>query len=399
MFNRRWWDAAVAAAIVVVAVAMAVGLSPAAPLDIVLGSVAIATIALGYLVVARPGFLDPQRWRSPVFAVLAAAALALGCAGEPFFAVMQAIAYPLVWVLTERRSHAIAGSVVVAIGVFIGFALFTGISDGAEAVPAALASAAATAGFSLAFAVALGLWISGIVEYGQERSRLVAELTAAQAQVEALSRDRGASEERERFAREIHDTLAQTLAGLVILAERAGRQSRDGQEDAAVSTITTVEQVARDALTEARALVARYAAVPTEPAFEAAVERLVERFRAQGVAAIDLEVGPIDGLLDRDGQVVLLRCIQEALSNVAKHAAAARVIVRVDVAADGGARLEVTDDGRGFAADAPHTGFGLDGMRERVALAGGTFSIDARPGSGAVLRVDLPGARVAAEDA
>ena len=91
----------------------------------------------------------------------------------------------------------------------------------------------ATAGFSVAFAIALGLWIASIVEYGEERARLLAELTAAQAEVEALSRDRGAAEERERLAREIHDTLAQTLAGLVILAERAGRQSRDGRADAA----------------------------------------------------------------------------------------------------------------------------------------------------------------------
>ncbi len=269
MFDRRWWDAAVVAAVVMIAVVMAVDLSSAEGLDILLASLATAAFALAYLLVARPGFPDPQPWRSPLFASLAGVALAVGCASEPFFAIMQAIAYPLVWVLTERRRVAIAGSAAVAIGVFLGFALFAGIAEGTADVPVALAGAAATAGFSLAFAVALGLWISGMVEFGEERARLVGELTAAQAQVEALSRDRGASEERERFAREIHDTLAQTLAGLVLLAERAGRQSRDGHAESAASTITTVEQVARDALTEARALVARTAALPTEPAFEA----------------------------------------------------------------------------------------------------------------------------------
>ncbi|WP_426806427.1 histidine kinase dimerization/phosphoacceptor domain-containing protein, partial [Stenotrophomonas sp. SrG] len=65
------------------------------------------------------------------------------------------------------------------------------------------------------------------------------------------------------MARDIHDTLAQTLAGLVILAERAGMQSADGQSDAAATTIATVEQVAREALTETRAIVASTAAVPS----------------------------------------------------------------------------------------------------------------------------------------
>lgn len=390
MFDRRWWDAAVAAAVVMIAVAMTVGLGRNDGVDVFVVSIATAAFALGYLLVARPGFRDPQAWRSPVFAVFAAAALAAGCASEPFFAIMQAIAYPLVWVLTERRRIAVAGSVAIAIGVFIGFALFAGVAEGPHAVPAALAGAAATAGFSLAFAVALGLWISGIVEYGEERARLVADLTAAQAQVEALSRDRGASEERERFAREIHDTLAQTLAGLVLLAERAGRQSRDGQVQSAAATIATVEQVARDALTEARALVARTAALPAEPAFEAAVERLVDRFRAQGGPSIDLQVDPVDGRLDRDAQVVLLRCLQEALANAAKHAAATRVSARVAVAADGAAQLEVTDDGRGFSTDATTSGFGLEGMGERVALAGGRLAVTSSPGSGTTLRVDLP---------
>jgi signal transduction histidine kinase len=176
----------------------------------------------------------------------------------------------------------------------------------------------------------------------------------------------------------------------VIFAERAGRQSRDGQTDAAAATIATVEQVARDALAEARALVARTAAVPREPAFGAAVERLIERFREHGAARIELDTARVQGQLDREAQVVLLRCLQEALSNVTKHAAAGRVAVRVEVAGDGAAVLEVSDDGRGFDTSRPASGFGLDGMRERVALAGGTFDVSSAPGGGAMLTVRLP---------
>jgi signal transduction histidine kinase len=262
------------------------------------------------------------------------------------------------------------------------------IGNGADAD--SVLAGATTAVFSLAFAIAIGLWIARIAEYGEERERLLSELTAAQGQVEALSRERGASAERERLARDIHDTLAQTLAGLVIFAERAGRQSREGQSGAAATTIATVEQVARDALAEARALVARTAAVPREPAFAAAVDRLVERFRAQGRAAIELDTADAAGELDRETQVVLLRCLQEALSNAVKHSAADLVQVRVRVDAGGGAALEVADDGRGFEPAAPGAGFGLDGMRERVALAGGTFEVDSTAGRGTSLRVHLP---------
>jgi signal transduction histidine kinase len=246
-----------------------------------------------------------------------------------------------------------------------------------------------TAGFSFAFATAFGLWISGIAEYGEERARLLDELTAAQAEVRALSHERGASEERERLARDIHDTLAQSLAGLVILAERAGRQSREGAADAATATLATVEQVARDALDEARALVARTAAVPDEAALGAAIERLAERFRAQSGAAIDVSVDATAEALDRDRQVVLLRCAQEGLSNVARHAQATLATVAVRVA-DGAATLEITDDGRGFDPAASGTGFGIDGMGDRVALAGGTFEVDSAPGAGTTVRVRLP---------
>jgi len=176
----------------------------------------------------------------------------------------------------------------------------------------------------------------------------------------------------------------------VIFAERAGRQSREGQTDAAATTIATVEQVARDALAEARALVARTASVPSEPAFGAAIERLVDRFRAHGATRIDLDATGLVGDLDREAQVVLLRCLQEALSNAMKHAGARRVGVRVAVAAEGASELSVTDDGRGFDLAQPGRGFGLDGMRERVSLAGGEFAVVSTPGAGTTLEVRLP---------
>ena len=391
MFKPRWWDITVGAGSLAIAMGLLFGFGPVSQPRQAVALASIAVFVVGYALVGRAAIGNPPAgWRFPVFLALAALAVGVGSAAAPFLAMLQTLAYPLIWVIGDTRRRGILGSTVIAASVFAGFLIGGGFTGDAAI------SGAATATFSVVFATALGLWIASIAEYGEERARLLADLTAAQAEVEALSRDRGAAEERERLARDIHDTLAQTLAGLVILAERAGRQARDIEPDAAAETIATVEQVARDALNEARALVARTAAVPSEPAFEAAVERLIDRFRAQGPAAIVLEQAPIDGTLERDAQVVLLRCLQEALSNVSKHATAGGVRVRVAVSADGVSELRVVDDGVGFDMTTPRQGFGLDGMAERVALAGGRLDVESAPGGGTSLRVTLPGARIPA---
>lgn len=389
MLDRRWWDAAMIAASL--AVILAVGLDGPTVTEAVLIASGVTLLAVGYLFVARPGLRGARAWRLPVFTVLAAAAMVAGCSAAPFFAIMQAIAYPMVWVLAGGRRRSILGCAVVAIGVFLGFVLFSVRLDGSQGVTEALGTAGGIAGFGFAFAVAFGLWITSIVEYGEERARLVADLTAAQSEVEALSRERGALDERERLARDLHDTLAQTLAGLAILAERAGRQLADERTDAAADTIATVERLSRDALEEARAIVTQTAAVPSDAALGDAVERLVGRFQREAGLAIDLDV-QLDsaGVLTRESQLVLLRCLQEALANVRKHARATRVRVRVSADARGAAVLEVVDDGQGFDEDDRRTGFGLDGMSDRVALAGGEFAVESAAGRGTTLVVRLP---------
>lgn len=389
MLNRRWWDTAVVAASL--AVAVAVGLSGAPADGVLTAAAALALFVAAYALVARGGLRDHRAWRMPVFAGLAALTLAAGCAVQPFFAILQAIAYPLVWLLAVRRRSAIVGSAVIALGMFVGVALFNGILDGGSSIVMAAGTAAASAGFGLVFAIAFGLWISSVVEYGEERARLVAELTDAQGEIEALSRERGAAMERERLSRDVHDTLAQTLAGLTILAERAGRQLAEGRTDAAADAIATVERLSRDALGEARAIVSRTAAVPSDAALGDAVERLVDRFRAEVGLTIDLDLQlESAGVLGREAQLVLLRCLQESLANVRKHAGASSVRVRVSARPESGAVLEVVDDGRGFDREARRAGFGLDGMAERVALAGGDLEVVSGPGEGTALVVRIP---------
>ncbi len=125
------------------------------------------------------------------------------------------------------------------------------------------------------------------------------------------------------------------------------------------------------------------AAVPSDVALGDAVDRLVSRFRAETGITIDLNLKlDSEGVLARESQLVLLRCLQEALANVRKHAAATRVDVRVSAEVDGTARLTVADDGRGFDVGARRDGFGLDGMAERVALAVGQWRCRRAPAAG-----------------
>jgi signal transduction histidine kinase len=393
MLNRRWWDVTVIGAILTIAVFSFLGFGPTDPRDRLVVLAALGLFVVGYAVFARPEIgPEPPTWRVPVFLAFVAVSIVIGVAAGQFLAMLQVVAYPLAWVITGSRRQAILASTLIASSVLLGFLV------GGEFALDAFISGITTAGFSVAFAIAFGLWIANIAEYGEERAKLVAELTAAQAQVEALSLDRGATQERERLARDIHDTLAQTLAGLVILAERAGKQSREGSADAAAATIATVEEVAREALAESRAIVARTAAVPADLVFAAAVDRLAERFRSEASLAIDVELDLKDAApLDREAQVVLLRCLQEGLANVRKHAGATRVTVRVG-SADGATEVEVSDDGRGFDVDAARSGFGLDGMTDRVALAGGSLDVASTPGEGTILRVRLPQAPIVSEE-
>ena len=387
MSESRWWDAVVP----IVAAAIVAPVLILSDLDVLGRALVAASAAL--LIVAYFGFGRRLRQRGStplavVFVILLAISIGVGVAAAPFIAMLQTLAYPLVWVSVDTRRGGVLGSVAIGFGVFIGLVAHGGFTI------ESLWEGILSGGLAVVFATALGLWISSIAEYGEERARLVTELTEAQSQVEALSRDRGAAEERERIARDIHDTLAQTLAGLVLLSERAGRQARDGRTDAAAEAIATIEQTAREALAESRALVARMAAVPADDALAAAIERLAARFRAEVGLAIDVEVAAgVD--LDREQQVVLLRCLQEALANVRKHARATLVVVTVAPHGEG-IGMTVRDDGVGFDPSAARTGFGLDGISDRATLAGGSVEVDSVPGRGSVLTILLPRAGVAA---
>jgi signal transduction histidine kinase len=184
-----------------------------------------------------------------------------------------------------------------------------------------------------------------------------------------------ADAERRRWARELHDETLQGLGGLRLLLASALRLG--DLEPAKDAMREAVEHIERE-IANLRAIITELRpAALDELGLHTALEALFDRHSAQSGFAVDAQLGPApagEQRLDEDIETTVYRLVQEALTNVAKHARADRV--RVSVHEAGGEMIiEVADDGAGFDTSAASQGFGLAGMRERVALAGGTLEV------------------------
>jgi len=323
------------------------------------------------LFVVRPN--DEDTLRSLVALVVTIAVTGALTATDTSLAFFQVIAFPAAWTLLGSIRRSVIASAVIAIVVAAAFPFRLGFT------PAALTLAAAIEGISFLFSIVMGLWISRIADLGHERQRLLDELTAAQSQLEVLHRDAGATDERERLARELHDTIAQTLTGQVLLTQRARRELAAGV--LTDETLALIEGASRDALTETRSLVAASARVELPGGgLVGALEHLAARFQRESGITVAVS-STLAEPLDRDAEVVLLRCAQEGLANVRKHAGARGV--RLELSSEEGfARVRVVDDGHGFEpAAAAASGFGLTGLRDRLGLVGGSLALDGTPGA------------------
>lgn len=381
MQNVRWWDAA-AVTVTVVIVALSLVDPPYGPREaaawVVAGSFLLVHLLWGRRCVPTVG---PRGHLAISLAY--AVVLAVGVSIDPMFSVLQVFVYPFVWATAPSIRSALIGNVAFAVAIVIGYLVRFGLPG--------LATGAAVATLSVGFSIALGLWITRIAEYGEERARLLEDLQAAQGQLASMHRDAGVVEERGRLAREIHDTIAQSLTGLVMVAQRTSKRlgGVDGEAAASArSDVELMEQMARDALTEARGLVASLAPVDPGAGLGEALRRLATGFERETGVRVSVEAD-VAGL-DRELEVVLLRCAQEGLANVRKHARAAVARVTVEAGSDAVA-LEVRDDGVGPGDAVPGDGgFGLAGMRDRVALVGGRVEVGPGDTGGTVLRVTVP---------
>lgn len=372
MTGLRWWDVFFGGTVIVLAAVNAVAWAPSQGQRIGVW-VILAALALAYLAFGRKALA--ARTTSVPFALVLIIASGALVACSPNVAVIQAITFPMLWSVIESFRWSIVADAALALAVFAGFVVSTG--------PAGIQQAAAIEGISLVGSIALGVWITRIAVLSHERLRLLDELTAAQDELAALSRDAGITSERERLAREIHDTIAQDLTGLVMLTQRARRELGDS----AAGTLALLEENARAALADTRALVASSAPVGLSSGIADALQRLAERFSRETGVTVGVEVGELPALA-RDAEVVLLRVAQEGLANIRKHAGAESAVIELTLVA-GSPTLAVRDDGGGFDPAAPTGGFGLGGMRDRLALVGGELDVTSSP-TGTTLRATLP---------
>ncbi len=214
------------------------------------------------------------------------------------------------------------------------------------------------------------------------------------AQLLVQAREAGVLDERQRMAREIHDTLAQGLAGILTQLQ-AAEQTMD-EPTTLRRHVTNAMNLARESLTEARRTVhAVEPAMLAEARLPDAISDVVRRWA---------EVNRIDAVLTTTGdpramhpdvEVTLLRAAQEALANVAKHAKASRVGLTLSYMEDL-VTLDVRDDGVGFDPNVKRTngssngGFGLTGMRQRVQRLAGRLEIESEPGGGTAISASVP---------
>jgi NarL family two-component system sensor histidine kinase YdfH len=194
--------------------------------------------------------------------------------------------------------------------------------------------------------------------------------------------------ERERMARELHDTLAQGLAGLVLQLEALEATLELGRTAQALHITGQAKERARTALSEARRAIDDLRAADLSPADS--IVREADRFQsATGIPCV-LDMPVKLPLSARNGEHVV-RCVAEGLTNIMRHARAAHASVTLSIVRDR-LHVEIRDDGKGFenTDGLPAGHYGLLGLRERARLAGGDLLITSTVGSGTTLHMTLP---------
>lgn len=294
----------------------------------------------------------------------------------PVASVMLFALYPQVWsMLPARRAVWATAAVTIAVSVVV-------------AVAGAFGVAAISVAVGLVLAPVLGLWISKIIEQSQERARVVVELAATRTELAEVSHEAGVLAERERLARDLHDTLAQgSTSVLFLLASARSALHQDPAE--AGRHLDLAEQTTRENLAELRTLVAELTPAQLDGAsLPAALARLADRLRAETGIDGTMAVSGTHRELPTACEVTLLRATQELLSNVRRHSGATSAAVELTYA-DDHVTLRVTDDGKGFDPATRPAGFGLHGLRERVQRVAGELTVRTAPGAGVTVLVRL----------
>lgn len=321
--------------------------------------------------------------RAGLVYVTVSIALTIGVfTATPIGGLLLCMLYPHIWALLPARRAVAASAATTAVTAAASLS-WTGLGA------AQLVSVGSVAVASLVIAPLIGLWIGRIIRQSKSRAALIAELASTRAELAEFSRSAGAAAERERLARDIHDTLTQGFASIVLLLEAAEAVMGAG-DGAALAHLRNARKTAQENIAEARAMITALSPPHLRDAsLPAALRQLMDRVQSEPGARPRLTVTGQPRPLAADAEVVLLRVTQEALANVRRHAAASRVEVELAYQRDA-VTLRVADDGRGFDCGSPAAGRGLRYMRDRVAQVGGAMLVRSSPGAGTTIRADLP---------
>jgi signal transduction histidine kinase len=381
--SPRGWD--IYYAVVLAAVLLIIGIGPA-PGSRAVATGALAAMVLWYLFVGRQQMQPTDRpgsggARAAVYITGVIALFAVAQSQDPNAWFLAFVLCPQFFCIAEPRKAMAAAIILNALGGL----LLVYRAPGLFGMATAIGITAFGAGFSIAY----GSWMVRIIEQSLERAEIIEQLEATRAELAEANREAGMLAERQRLATDIHDTITQGFASIVMLIQAA--EAEIGSEPAAARRhLGLAAETARENLAEARALVAALAPAQLDGGkLDDALRRLATQTAGQLGAGADFHVGGSPRPLDTGAEVMLLRVCQEALANVRKHACARRAWVRLSYGpAD--VRLEVGDDGAGFDPAQTNGGYGLRGMRARVSEAGGRLTVRSAPGEGTSVSVEVP---------
>lgn len=384
-FGHRYrvgWHVLVGAVAIPLAVAIAADVSVALGQRLLaLGTLAVI-VACYALVAPRAMENRDERWGAAYFAVLAVA-FPLLLAIAPIAGALLFALCPQLFVMVARWRVRLPLLLVLYAELAWAMVARAGVSRYTPAM------VGVTVLVPMTVTILLGAYLTGIREQNRKRAALIEELTRTRAALERAGHEAGVHAERERLAAEIHDTLAQGFTSILMLAQVA-RTTLLRDPTAADGQLDILEKTARENLAEARSLIAASAPVDlTGRGLADALDRLAARHTRDTGTRVEVSIVGERSGTSTGTDIALLRTAQEALANVAKHAAA--TTVRIELRQDPDLMaLAVTDDGQGFDPATVRGGYGLLGMRTRASSFGGTCTVRSAPGHGTAVRVELP---------
>lgn len=238
----------------------------------------------------------------------------------------------------------------------------------------------------LTFLTIIGAFISSIIIQSTDRQRLIDDLTRSRANLMKAEREAGRLTERQRLARDIHDTLAQHFTSIVMHLSAAKYSNPESVQ----SEVQQAEDAAREGLAEIRRIVWDMRPEQIEKAsLVEAVEEMAARWSAENSVLVKMKVTGTPRSLPPSAETALLRISQEAMHNIIKHAQAKNVNITFSFMEDIFV-MDIADDGLGFDPSKASDGFGLKTMRDRIEELSGIFTIESEQGRGTAIAVSLP---------